>query len=866
MATGANVSQVHIQVEGCNTAPLSKVSQVHVQAEADDNSPRVAVSQFHVQAEVENWQLHVSQIYGQVEYDLAPNDVVSEVFGQVEYDLAANDAVSEAFAQVEYFSNADLPASPTGLSVVSGWSKNTLSWNSVAGAVSYNIYWSNTTGVTKENGTKITGVSSGYVHGDLDDGTPYYYIVSAVNEIGEGPACAEASGTPSGGLVQNVSALGGNKQVAVSWSALTGAVSYRVYWSLVPGVTKGTGTRVDCNDTVFVHSGLANGKRYYYVVTAVNSYGRETDESLEVYADTVAPVYDVPPTEARTSVALVILDLDFCIRNFSVSPCLATGTPCYNTWGTCKYIPAYSSTPKEYKFSSAYAIAAFDGCRPYVDGVKLLPTEIKTNFTVSGRVTVDFLDEPDEDVGIDPYWSQRSSHPGTYFKKLLARNKNYKGRRIRVYEGYAGMTEGDYVLRWVGKIENIVLSGSFVKLEAVDLLKDLAKIEVPPRLAIKLAVDLAQGQTAAVTLTTVAGLDGSNGYIRVDDEIIGYATADPVTQQLLTLNRGAFGTDAVAHGVNDKVQKCRYFPPTNPYDLLLSMLITDAAIEEEYIDSAAFEFYKAWPGSDVDFWTIVSEPMPLSRLYFEVVDLLDAKSWVAEDLKVTIRRNVANSPGQSLIKLTDADHIIHQSMKVDLNEKSRITRTLIYWHKSPTGKDDEVTSYSRLDVAVDSDAESASGYGEVIDKKMYCRWLDTTYQQEETVAQYVRNLAMRQTRRSRDAQALVSLELDTKDSEIKTGDFVQLDSDELLNPDGTPLSASTFQAVRREKKKSTIALTLQRIVSGTRICFICPNEDLETPPDPFPGYASASELEREYGFITENTGLMPNGDPGYIIW
>jgi hypothetical protein len=709
-------------------------------------------------------------------------------------------------------------------------------------------------------------VSSGYIHGNLADGTPYYYIVTGVNEVGEGPASAEHSGTPSGGTVQNVSALGGNKQATVSWSALTGAVQYRVYWSLVPGVTKENGTRINCNDIVLVHSGLANGRRYYYVVTAVNSYGRETDESAEVYADTVAPVYDVPPTEARTSVALVILDLDFCTRTFGVSPCLATGTHCYNTWGTCKYLSAYLAAPKEYKFSSADAKAAFDGCRPYIDSVKLLPTEIKTNFTVSGRVNVDFLDEPDEDVGVDPYWSERSSHPGTFFKKLLARNKNYKGRRIRVYEGYAGMTEGDYVLRWVGKIENITISGSSVKLEAVDLLKDLSKIEVPPRLAIKLAVDLASGQMAAVTLTSVGGLDVSNGYIRVDDEIIGYATANTETNQLLNLTRGAFGTGAIDHGVNDKVQKCRYFPPTNPYDLLLGMLTVDAAIASEYADSAAFEFYKTWPGGDVDFWTIISEPMKLSDLYFEIVDLLDAKSWVAEDLKITIRRNVANSPGQTLYKLTDADHIIHRSMKVDLNEKSRITRTLIYWQKSPTGKDKEVTSYSRLDVAIDADAESASGYGEVIEKKIYCRWLDTTYQQEELVAQYVRNLAMRQTRRSRDAQALVTLELDTKDSEIKTGNFVQLDSDELLNPDGTPLEASTFQSVRREKKKSTIALTLQRIVSGTRICFICPNEDQETPTDPYPAYASASELEREYGFITENDGLMPNGDPGYIIW
>jgi hypothetical protein len=88
----------------------------------------------------------------------------------------------------------------------------------------------------------------------------------------------------------------------------------------------------------------------------------------------------------------------------------------------------------------------------------------------------------------------------------------------------------------------------------------------------------------------------------------------------------------------------------------------------------------------------------------------------------------------------------------------------------------------------------------------------------------------------------------------------------MLNPDGTPLSDAVFQVVRREKKKNRIALSLLRIVSGTRICFICPNQDLETPIDPFPAYASASELEKEYGFIAEDTGIMPNGDPGYIIW
>jgi hypothetical protein len=385
---------------------------------------------------------------------------------------------------------------------------------------------------------------------------------------------------------------------AVSWSAMTGAVEYHVYWSLVPGVTKENGTRIDSNDTVLVHSGLVNGLRYYYIVTAENSYGRETAISAEVYADPTAPVYDVPPTVPRTSMAVIILDLDYCIRTFGTSPCLATGMPCYNTWGTCKYLSAYSSTLKEYKFSNVDAAVAYDGCRPYIENVKILPTEIKTNFTISGRLSVDFVDELDEDVGTDPYWSQRSSHPGAYFRKLLARNKNYKGRRVRYYEGYSGMAEGEYVLRWIGKAENFKITGGRVQLEAVDLLKDLSKIEVPPRLAIKLAVDLAQGTTAAVTLTSVTGLDTSNGYVRVNDEIIGYATANSETRQLLTLIRVAFGTTAVDHGVNDKVQKCRYFPPTNPYDLLLEMLRDDAAVPEEYINATQFEFYKSWPGGD----------------------------------------------------------------------------------------------------------------------------------------------------------------------------------------------------------------------------------------------------------------------------
>jgi hypothetical protein len=38
----------------------------------------------------------------------------------------------------------------------------TLAWEDVQNATSYNIYWSNKSGVTKKNGTKISNVKSPY--------------------------------------------------------------------------------------------------------------------------------------------------------------------------------------------------------------------------------------------------------------------------------------------------------------------------------------------------------------------------------------------------------------------------------------------------------------------------------------------------------------------------------------------------------------------------------------------------------------------------------------------------------------------------------------------------------------------------------
>jgi hypothetical protein len=104
-------------------------------------------------------------------------------------------------------------------------------------------------------------------------------------------------------------------------------------------------------------------------------------------------------------VRLVYLHLDYCGNVFGTAPCLATGTPCFNTWKTCKYLSAFDNVGKTYKYSEVAAALPFKGIRPYVKSVKLLPTEIKTNLTVNARVSVTMVDEMDQDVDTDPYLS-----------------------------------------------------------------------------------------------------------------------------------------------------------------------------------------------------------------------------------------------------------------------------------------------------------------------------------------------------------------------------------------------------------------------------------------------------------------------------
>lgn len=195
------------------------------------------------------------------------------------------------------------PVAPAGVTAVAGTSQATVSWSAVTGATSYNVYYSPTAGVTKANATNsLTGQSgTTCTVPSLLNGTPYYFVVTAVSANGESIASDEVSATPLA-RPSGIQVTAGDSQVTVSWTAAAGATSYNIYYSQASGQeTTASGVKLTNQTSPQVIPGLQNGTTYYFVVTAVNATGESVVSSEKSATPAATPQPPASPTGVKVS-------------------------------------------------------------------------------------------------------------------------------------------------------------------------------------------------------------------------------------------------------------------------------------------------------------------------------------------------------------------------------------------------------------------------------------------------------------------------------------------------------------------------------------------------------------------------------------
>ena len=173
------------------------------------------------------------------------------------------------------------PNPPTGLNATSGSNLVSLSWTAAVGSpTGYNVKRSTVSGGSYATIGTTTAPTVTYNDSVLG-GQTYYYVVTAVNGIGESTNSAQVSASPilaAPAVPTGQSAAAGDAQVVLSWTAKPFATSYTVKRAPAPaGPYTVIGTTTAPTVTYTDASALNNGTTYYYVVSATGLGGTSTD-------------------------------------------------------------------------------------------------------------------------------------------------------------------------------------------------------------------------------------------------------------------------------------------------------------------------------------------------------------------------------------------------------------------------------------------------------------------------------------------------------------------------------------------------------------------------------------------------------------
>jgi len=155
------------------------------------------------------------------------------------------------------------------VTVISGNGQLDLSWPITTGANQYDVYHS-TSGTMPASSSMTASTTTATITG-LSNGTEYYIWVRPKNATGSGNASTVITGTPIGNMGAVTVNLSGSGQLALSWTAVSGASEYLIYYGIGTDIPASYSyTNTSSSMTV---SGLDNGTIYNFWVRPKNANG-----------------------------------------------------------------------------------------------------------------------------------------------------------------------------------------------------------------------------------------------------------------------------------------------------------------------------------------------------------------------------------------------------------------------------------------------------------------------------------------------------------------------------------------------------------------------------------------------------------------
>lgn len=488
---------------------------------------------------------------------------------------------------------------------------------------------------------------------------------------------------------------------------------------------------------------------------------------------------------SREPLQVVEIVQPLCSRVFGTSPCDATGSKCWNTDATCKFVTALDLTdevvmrfvmpaanrPLAAGFQPGTAI-------PSLISVDTAPTVLNVgagddNLSPLGLravATVQIKDHPYNDVGFDPYLASRSYDPntlGSFWSKWLARNPFHVGYVLRIYDGYFG-DELSAMIKREYSIEKIDASRSSVRITAKDILRKITDTDVKAPALSPGALSLALDAVATTFEAAGAVVDDypATGWLRIGSEVMAYTGRSLVGSNVsfTGVTRGELGTTASTHSQFAQVQRVLAYVDQPFSDIIYDLLTVWGGIPTAYITKADWDAeFTEWREL-YRFTAYLTSPESVQRLVGELCQQGLANVWWDERVQKILFR--AQRPNFAPSTLTQAGNIVADSMVVTEQPKDRASQVYVYYGlRTPVLSLRDKASFSNAEVFFDVDKERQ--YGEAAVKEIFCRWVQTGV--------IARALGGAYLLRFRDVRKHITFNLTAKDiASVWTGDVLQI--------------------------------------------------------------------------------------------